>query len=161
MVLVWRIMDDSPNSPNFSPTKHSRSTVFANYGMHILSSNREVCSYCKALYYLLVSCAQTKLSYLLRLDLFSSCSWIFKQWPINSLIGVVELAHSANIRFNVSCCTNKSADCACEHLFLPIILIDIFLIKFDVIRKTWFYILEKLYIVAFMSIINLMFDIFH
>ena len=28
MVLVWRITDDLPNSPNFCPTKLSRYTVF-------------------------------------------------------------------------------------------------------------------------------------
>ena len=29
MVLVWRIVDDSPNSPNFLPTKFSYYTVLA------------------------------------------------------------------------------------------------------------------------------------
>ena len=29
MVLVWRITDDSPNSPNFFPAKLSRYTVTA------------------------------------------------------------------------------------------------------------------------------------
>ena len=33
MVLVWRIADDSPNSPNFLPTKHSHYTVFNLYYM--------------------------------------------------------------------------------------------------------------------------------
>ena len=33
MVLVWRIMDDSPNSPNFPPAKLSRYTV----GIHRVS----------------------------------------------------------------------------------------------------------------------------
>ena len=40
MVLVWRIMDNSPSSPNFPPAKHSRymviATVFNSSSQHLL-----------------------------------------------------------------------------------------------------------------------------
>ena len=46
MILVWRITDDLPNSPNFSPAKLSRYTVYQKFLMN-KHNHKDVYTYAK------------------------------------------------------------------------------------------------------------------